>query len=407
LTSAKTSTLVVADGETIKMELNIIVQGDCLEVLKTFPDESINCCVTSPPYWALRDYGTSTWKGGNPDCEHKGDVVLGNNRNFIDEGGRGSNKASIGSGNCVKCGAVRVDKQLGLEPTFKEYINNLCNIFDEVKRVLRKDGTCFVNLGDTYAGGGGNSSKYSCGPNGIDKRTYARPEIARTNRFSKWQSDTPDSIQRCHEFEKDFDNVQDKSLCQIPSRFAIEMTDRGWILRNRLIWHKPNCMPSSVKDRFTVDYEDVFFFVKSKKYWFEQQFDDLISSLHVPGNNFHPDKIAGVNDRGGHSQWEDTKTRIWGDERGKNKRSVWNIPTQGFSEAHFATYPEQLIYPMIKAGCPSDGIVLDPFMGAGTSAIVALKQDKNYVGIELNPEYIEIAEKRIKKYTQQIKLRME
>ena len=181
-----------------------IIHGDALQRLKELPDESVNCVVTSPPYWALRDYGDKN--------------------------------------------------QLGLEPDFNEYIRKLCDIFDEVWRVLRKDGTCWVNLGDTY---GGSNQGY-----GTTKR----------NTNTGFQ-DTRDGFYAASKNKPPMANMMHKSLIMIPSRFAIEMTDRGWILRNEIIWYKPNCMPSSVRDRFTVDFEKVFFFTKSKKYWFEQQYE--------------------------------------------------------------------------------------------------------------------------------------
>jgi len=231
--------------------------GDTLQVLKTFPDEFVDCVITSPPYWALRDYGTATWEGGDPNCNHRIDRF--GNRKVTDKTNIDQSKQGSVSGEyvpdgqaCPKCGAIRKDKQLGLEPTFQEYITKLCDIFDEVKRVLKKTGTCWVNLGDTYAGSG-------CGTN-----DYCTPA-------SK-------SIQG-HRFDYTFQGKQPKidltakSLCLIPFRFALEMQSRGWILRNVIIWHKPNCMPSSVKDRFTVDFEYVFFFVKNKKYWFEPQYE--------------------------------------------------------------------------------------------------------------------------------------
>ena len=200
------------------MEYNKIIQGDTLKVLKTLPDEIINCCVTSPPYWNLRDYN--------------------------------------------------VEGQLGLEPTFQEYITKLCDIFDEVKRVLRKDGTCWVNLGDSYNGSktGNTNGTYK---NRIDKSK----SWANSDSFKKAEQDIPA-----------------KSLCLIPQRFAIEMVNRGWILRNTIIWHKPNCMPSSAKDRFTLDFEYLYFFSKSKKYYFEQQFEpyqfplDRWGGIYTDGN---------------------------------------------------------------------------------------------------------------------------
>ena len=360
-----------------------IIQGDSLEVLKTLPDESVDCVVTSPPYWALRDYG----------CEG----------------------------------------QLGLETTFQEYIDKLCNIFDEAKRVLKKEGTCWVNIGDTYM----NNSSYS---------------VAGRQGFN---NDKSGMI-----YKKDKD-VLEKSLCQIPSRFAIEMTNRGWILRNEIIWHKPNCMPSSVEDRFTVDFEKVFFFVKSKKYYFEQILEPYESE---PSESDRNRNKAGekYNGTGLFSEGE----RDYYCKGGRNRRTVWSITTKGFSEAHFATYPEALVEPMVKSGCPQfvcskcgkarekiiidtgerkdvekytgqatkeydsakaqnpsetkrrilesmskvkkeiwtdcgcnsgwkSGIVLDPFSGSGTTGRVAIDNGREYIGIELNPEYIKIQEKRL------------
>ena len=291
---------------------NKIICGDSLEVLQTLPNESVDCVITSPPYWSLRDYG-----------------VVG---------------------------------QLGLERTFQEYVTKLCDIFDEVKRILKKEGTCWVNLGDTYSG---------------------NKEGKTDNKVSQYLKDTCTGISKKA-------IITEKCLCQIPSRFAIEMTSRGWILRNEIIWHKPNAMPSSVTDRFTVDYEKIFFFVKNKKYFFNQQFEPFVMNTDVeyrrgirrgksyiskqPYNNNFPKSF---------------------NEKGRNMRSVWFIATKPFSEAHFATFPEKLIEPMIRAGCPKDGLVLDIFMGAGTTAIVAKKLNRKYFGIELNPEYIKIAEDRI------------
>ncbi len=296
-----------------------IIQGDCLEKLKDIPAESIDCMITSPPYWALRDYG--------------------------------------------------ITGQLGLEPTFQEYVTKLCDIFDEVKRVLKKDGTCWVNMGDTYAMTSvrGGNKPFGAGV-GANKH-YEKGSIP---------------------FKREKQTVKNKSLCQIPSRFAIEMTNRGWILRNEIIWYKPNCMPSPIKDRFTVDFEKVFFFVKSKKYKFEMQKEPLKSKFH--GKDWETRKSLGEPMRQGLGK---RATTFGGSPDGRNKRCVWEINTKPLKEAHFATYPEKLIEPMIKAGCPVGGVVLDPFFGAGTTGLVAKKQSKNYIGIELNIAYIEIARKRL------------
>ena len=313
-----------------------IIQGDCLEEIKKLPDESVDCVVTSPPYWALRDYG--------------------------------------------------VEGQFGLEPTFQEYITKLCDIFDEIKRVLKKEGTCFVNLGDSYIGSPAGKTK----PSGFQQEHSAlngdyQPTI---HKFADPKN--PASLRAREQVPKQ--SLPNKSLCQIPNRFAIEMQDRGWILRNEIIWHKPNAMPSSVKDRFTIDFEKVFFFVKNKKYYFEQQRQPhkevSLNRIKKPwrGNLTKGHALGGLKDG-------DMSKMCHPD--GRNMRTVWSINTASLKEAHFATYPEALIEPMIKAGCPMGGVVLDPFMGAGTTGLVARKQDKNYIGIELNMEYIEIAERRI------------
>ena len=247
-----------------------ILHGDSLEILKTLPDESVDCVVTSPPYWALRDYG--------------------------------------------------VPGQLGLEPIFQGYVAKLIEIFDEVRRVLKKEGTCFVNLGDTYSG------------NKVGKTD---------NKVSQYLKDTTTRL------NKKTSSVPEKSLCQIPSRFAIAMTDKGWILRNRLIWHKPNAMPTSVKDRFTVDYEDVFFFVKNKKYYFEQQRQPHKEvSLNRVKKPWHGNLTKG-HALGGLKDGDMSKMCH---PNGRNMRTVWSINTSSLKEAHFATYPEALIEPMIKGG---------------------------------------------------------
>lgn len=291
---------------------NKIYCGDCLKTLKSFPAESIDCVITSPPYWALRDYGVSG--------------------------------------------------QLGLEKTFQEYINKLCDIFDEVKRVLKKSGTCWVNIGDTYS-----ATRWS--------NSAGTSFMAKNNK-----NDIYGNV-----IEKN-SGLSDKCLCQIPSRFAIEMVNRGWILRNELIWNKPNCMPSSAKDRFTVDFEKIFFFVKNKKYYFETQKEKRAAKVIEP-RMIREEKRKIYNGKYPKAGVVRSMSR--------NKRCVWRIPTRPFKESHFAVFPEELIITPIKSGCPIGGVVLDPFMGSGTTGLVAKKLNRKYVGIELNHEYIKIAENRI------------
>lgn len=295
-----------------------ILKGDALKTLKKIESNSVDCVVTSPPYWNLRDY--------------------------------------------------KMSGQIGLEKNFEKYIKNLCEIFDEIKRVLKKEGTCFVNIGDTYAG----TMPKKPGDFGKNSKVARGLDEAYSNRGTKNQS------------------VKDKCLIQIPARFAIEMCNRGWALRNEIIWHKPNCMPSSVEDRFTVDFEKIFFFVKNKKYWFEQQLEEYINPINRWGGNMVK-RLNGSDEYG-------MKQRIRSyrpTEEGRNKRTVWSINTKPFNDAHFAVFPEQLAATMIKAGCPEGGLVLDPFLGSGTTARVAKDLGRHYLGIELNPAYIKIAKKRL------------
>lgn len=306
------------------LKINEIYHGDTYDILKTFPSECVDMVITSPPYYALRDYG--------------------------------------------------VEGQLGLEPTFQEYITKLCDIFDEVKRVLKLQGTCWVNLGDSYGGTG-------------DKGEYTDPKNP-NGRNGQKVSLTKDVLQKC--------------LLQIPSRFAIEMTNRGWILRNEIIWHKPNCMPSSVKDRFTVDYEKLFFFTKSKKYYFEQQKEPIKQeSIKRYNAGFNDTKKRKSLRETGSANHELTKVPPYD---GRNKRCVWSITTNPFKGSHFAVFPPELVETPIKAGCPIDGVVLDIFMGGGTTGLVAKKLGGNYIGIELNEKYIKMANKRISKVFYQERL---
>lgn len=301
------------------MEVNKIYNENCLTGLKKLPDNSIDCCITSPPYWGLRDYGH--------------------------------------------------DEQLGSEKHFKDFVNNLCNVFDEVKRVLKDTGTCFVNLGDTYSA----------------NRSY---QIDGTKQTAGSQPGKQPQA-------KDY-GLKEKCLLMIPERFGIEMIDRGWTLRNQIIWHKPNQMPQSATDRFTVDFEKIFFFTKNPTgYYFEQQLEPYTKPL---------DRWGGDDlEANGKSTWDEgtgqtsyRKRNMRPNPDGKNMRTVWAINTEPTPEAHFATYPQRLVERMAKAGCPENGIILDPFIGSGTTGIYARKINRNYIGFELNTEYLKIAENRIR-----------
>ena len=382
---------------------NTIIHGNALETLRNIPDESVNCVVTSPPYWGLRFYGeeTKTIWDGNPDCEHEWGEEIITARHKKGETNPGKEKwykdndaiTPIAGNFCLKCGAWY--GQLGLEPSLDMFIDHLLQITAELKRVLKKTGTLWWNMGDCY----GSHSIGNGNVGGIE---------GQRNRTSKQYSDTikAQSINKLL-------SVPDKCLALQNFRLAQRMIDeQGWILRNILIWHKLNSMPQSVKDRFTVDFEPVFFFVVSKKYYFEQQFEPFQESTYQRINYaFNPSKgdIQGAVKSSGQRKFAEHLKQ--GLLNGRNKRCVWTINTQPFKDAHFAVMPEKLVEPMIKAGCPKridygynacncnvgfkPGIVLDPFMGAGTVAVVAKKLGRDYIGIELNPEYIKIAEKRI------------
>ena len=322
----------------------ILYCGDVLEVLSGFPSESVDCVITSPPYWAMRNYGenTNTIWGGNPNCEHE----------WKWEGAEESDGGSEAEF-CEKCGAWY--GQLGLESDFNLYLEHLWQVFDEVYRVLKPTGTLWVNLGDTYYGGGKGRT------DGINKAGGIGGERFRGIGYPS------------------------RSLCLIPERFAIGMIDRGWILRNQIIWHKPNAMPESVKNRFTNDWEKIFFFVKQRKYYFKRIIEPVQASV-IEKRMFEKRR---ENYSGKYSRIQPKGTVY------RNKRTVWSINTKPFKGAHFAVFPPELVEIPIEAGCSENGIVMDIFMGSGTTAVVAEKLGRRWVGIEINHGYCEIAKKRI------------
>lgn len=295
------------------MTPNTIYQGDSLEVLKSFPSESVDCCITSPPYFGLRDYG--------------------------------------------------MEGQIGLEDTPEAFVQRLTEVFREVRRVLKKEGTLWLNLGDSYSN---------------DK--VGNKE---TNKHKKAVTDT---------FKKGDSGLPHKNLIGIPWRTAFALQADGWYLRQDIIWAKPNPMPESVTDRCTKSHEYIFLLSKNKDYYFDNE------AIAEPAIH-KEDPRAGygrLHYRGKREGQEGTgQENFVSIKETRNKRSVWTVTTKPFLDAHFATFPEDLIAPMIKAGCPQGGIVLDVFMGAGTTAAVARKLNRKYVGIELNGEYIKIAERRL------------
>lgn len=403
--------------------------GDNREVLLKYPDNHFDCVVTSPPYWALRDYNTLPLIfDGDPNCEHEwiNNSYIRNNDQTAGEKQR-TNKGSVGRDTpvenafCSKCKAWR--GQLGMEPTPELYIKHLVDTFDIVKNKLKNEGTCFVNLGDTFATHTGKRS----GQFGTDINaeinsvfTKNRPKVS---------------------------NVPEKCLCLIPSRFAWEMIQHGWILRNKIVWFKNNHMPEPFTDRFTRSYEVVLFFVKQQKYFFNldavrepHKFDSMKRALRGSntGNKYGrkveelPEKVHSVTmsqerDYKGYSNIEEDvkngETTLH--PLGKNPGEVWqlglddlsetelklkiinliqewknlhpedwnmssdvfNISNRGFKKAHFATFPLSLIEKPILAGCPVNGWVLDPFAGSGTVGEFCINNYRNAVLIELNEEY--------------------
>lgn len=322
-----------------------ILKGDCRDILRTLPDESVQCVVTSPPYWGLRDYG--------------------------------------------------VDGQLGLERSLGEHVNVMVDVFREVRRVLRSDGTLWLNYGDSYATSVNGRSAADTKAAGNDDRTF------RDKPFS--------TIGPIHRGKRDGDRwgggnnsdatLKPKDLCGIPWRVAFALQADGWWLRQDIIWSKPNPMPESVKDRCTKAHEYIFLMSKSERYRYDGE------AIREPVTD---SSLARVAQNDGNPVWNGNRarsstqnpqtidiTKMVREDGTRNKRSVWTVNTEGYREAHFATFPPALVEPCILAGCPKGGTVLDPFGGAGTTGMVADRLGRNSILIELNPEYAEMAERRI------------
>lgn len=403
--------------QTLDLNPNIFI-GDVRESLKRIPDGSVHCVVTSPPYWGLRDYGTGKWEGGDPTCSHKRDSKHSESTST----GQKNLEGAIGDGIyktiCHRCGAKRIDDQLGLEPTFDEYVSDMVAVFREVKRILRDDGTLWLNLGDSYAGSGGNGWKQT---------------IASTN-ASNGGGDNEDFRSR---IGRDDGYLKPKDLVGIPWRVALALQEDGWFLRQDIIWHKPNPMPESVTDRCTRAHEYIFLLSKKGHYFFDSEAIKEPAKYAFDNRGERADKRKGVISNAMHGSTGSMR----------NKRSVWTVNTKPFREAHFAVFPTELIEPCIKAGtsekgcCSSCGTpyerviekvkifkegttdeetgvtdtktlgweksckcdtedvvpctVLDTFFGSGTTGVVSLRLGRSYLGCELNPEYAKIATKRL------------
>jgi len=327
--------------KTIK--LNKIYQGDVKKVLAKFPSNIVDCVCTSPPYFNLRDYQTGEWIGGNdPKCKHI------KNQAFSSKTTIQKNQKKVNKGRelyynhkCPKCGAVKKDLQIGAEKTPEEFVETMVKIFRQIKRILKDTGTVWLNLGDTYIGGGrgdGGKSKTQTGNKG--SLIFNRSTVK---------------------------GLPAKNLVGIPWRVALALQADGWILRQEIIWNKPACMPESVTDRCTKSHEHIFLLTKKPHYYFDHKIiRELIQNPEIDGEKY------------------------------RNKRTVWSVSITNYKGAHFATFPPKLITPCILAGCPKGGVVFDPFFGSGTSGSVAKKNNRKYLGIELNPKYVRLAKQRLR-----------
>jgi len=311
------------------MNTNCIYNESCLDTLKKMPDSFIDCVITSPPYWQLRDYG--------------------------------------------------YPEQWGLEPTFEEYLNHLWQMMDEIYRVLKPTGTVWINLGDSY-----NNSGWA----GNKKDKYNdQPIVASGTKAGRGG-------------QKGYPN---KCLVLLPHRFAIGCIDRGWIVRNDIIWAKRNGMPEPVTDRFTKKHEYIFFMTKQEKYYFDL---DNIRDKHKCINDKRNDgKRHEYKDdvKSQNNQWLATNAVSF-NPNGKNPGSVsdfWDVTTKATTAQHYATYNDELIKKPILAGCPEGGIIYDPFMGTGSTAEAALRANRKFIGSEMSSKYCDIANKRLKPYLQQ------
>jgi DNA modification methylase len=362
-----------------------ILLGDVRETLASLPDASMQTCVTSPPYWGLRDYGTAKWDGGDPACDHD-QRRRENDGDSKSATSAGQTRDSVaGRTDCRKCGATRIDSQLGLEPTPDAYVANMVQVFREVRRVLRDDGTLWLNLGDSYASTPpGNTTKGVSGKstlNGVQSDAY-RETLAQSVQTKR------NTIVA---------GLKPKDLVGIPWAVAFALRADGWYLRSEIIWAKPAPMPESVTDRCTKSHETIFMLSKQPRYYFDSQ--------AIAEESIHAGKEVSLGAKS-LSRGQQTGAGYDGHWGGairdsvtvantRNKRSVWTVNTQPFSGAHFATYPEALITPCILAGSRLGDTVLDPFTGSGTTGAVAVRHQRSFIGCELNPEYLALARKRI------------
>lgn len=315
------------------------IQGNCLDKIKELPDDSIDCVISSPPYFGLRDYG--------------------------------------------------MQEQFGLESNYKDYINNTLKVFESFKPKLKEHATIWWNVGDSY---------HNFRPTNNKEKLYKHPAYPKQS-ISGNRRDLPtESLKR----NQRYNDIKEKDLMMIPNRVAIALQENGWYIRSEIIWVKPNHMPESVKDRPTCCHEKIWLITKNKKYYYDC--DIIKEPLSESSIKRYQGNWKGNGKRDYPFSQKNNLDKYFGSEKakedalkGKNKRNVWTITTKPCREAHFATFPMDLIEPCVLAGCKKGGTILDPFGGAGTTGLVAHKHNRNAILIELNPKYIEIAKKRFEK----------
>lgn len=347
--------------------------GNALDVLKTFRDESVHAAITSPPYFGLRDYGTGTWEGGDSDCDHLPSVQPRalRDRTSLTGGTATVDQGTVPASPCPRCGSVRTDQQVGLEQTPEEYIRRLTEIFRELRRALHKDGTFWLNISDSYAGQGKGFRPGAGRADGIVS------DMSPRNRNGLG---TPPGL-------------KPKDLILIGPLLAASLQADGWYLRAQCIWHKPNAMPSSAKDRPGLDYEYVYQLTKSPRYHFDMDAVKQTAAWERWGKQTVP-KHRGSKSSAG---WMEERSKedlqaLGGKER--NLRTVWSIPTKPYPGAHFAAFPPALVETCIAASTHEGDTVLDPFIGSGTTAYQCATMGRKCVGIDLKKEYLQMTIER-------------
>ena len=383
--------------------VNAII-GDCRESLRTLPEASVHCCVTSPPYWGLRDYGLDplVW-GGKPSCQHEWGTLGKRHRGGppgrgeVNQGRDRSAQTATGdiqTGAFCVCGAWR--GCLGLEPTPDLYVEHMVDVFEGLRRVLRDDGTLWLNLGDSYATGAGKVA--NCPGGGEQGDRWRERYFGKHNtpgNMAAYGSTPPNRMP--------IPRLKPKDLIGIPWRVAFALQSAGWYLRSEIIWHKPNPMPESVTDRPTKAHETVFLISKSPRYYYDAE------AIAEPCESSQSDrrKMMEKKDRigGKHKDLDDKKSkasrhtnigrkRSVGNAVTRNRRTVWTIPTTSYKGAHFATFPPELAKTCILAGCPGDGVTIDPFGGSGTVGEVAAGLGRRAILCEQNPDYLPLIRER-------------